>query len=305
MSDVAPPTGSHPVAPAPQPPVNGDADEHLNTGPSTTAKTLIFVVAIQLFALFITKVNAPAVQASGVSYQPAGTSSGGSVANVLILVIAVFAATIAALWLVRQRRVRVFMAVVFLGTALALFLLTLLSSISVTSSYMDAYTSLYLSIAFASLTVVLLALVTLRRVPSWTALILTGLLSAEVGSYFASTIPILTALLLPLGFSLYDIYTVFRGPLRGLVTTLPAESLSAVSSKIGDFSIGTGDTVFYAMVPALAYYQFSESLAFVAIAAVDVGVVITLYLLGRAKLLPGLPIPMFLGVALLLAFYFH
>jgi hypothetical protein len=134
---------------------------------------------------------------------------------------------------------------------------------------------------------------------------LTGLLSAEVGSYFASAIPILTAILLPLGFAAYDVYTVFRGPLKTLINTLPEESLTTMASKIGDFSIGTGDTVFYAMVPALGYYQFGFSSAFLAILAVDVGVVITLYLLSKARLLPGLPIPMGLGVAVLLAFYFH
>jgi hypothetical protein len=301
MSDAVPP-GAQPEVPL-QPPRNGDAQEH-RTGALGTLKTLAFVVAIQVLALLMTHVNAPAVQASGYVYAPAGTSSTGSVGNVLILVIFVFAATLAAVWLVRQRRVKVFMAAVFLGTALALFLLTLLGSIDWTSSYMDAYTSLYVSLAFASATVVILALVALRRVPSWFALILTGLLSAEVGSYFASTIPILTAILLPLAFSLYDIYTVFRGPLKTLVTTLPEETFSAISSKIGDFSIGTGDTVFYAMVPALAYYQFTVASAFATILAVDVGVVITLYLLSRAKLLPGLPIPMFLGVAVLLGFYF-
>jgi hypothetical protein len=271
----------------------------------TTFKMLVFIVAIQLFALFITKVNAPVVAESGVQYDVAGTSSGGSLANALILVFFVFLATLAAVWLVRQRRVKVFMAFIFLGTSIALFLLTLLSSLSVTSSYMDPNSSFYLSLAFASATVVILALVTLHRIPSGFALLLTGLLSAEVGSYFASTIPILTAMILPLVFSLYDIYTVFRGPLRSLVTTLPMDSLSAVSSKIGDFSIGTGDTVFYAMVPALAYYRFAISSAFVALVAVDIGVAITLYLLSRAKLLPGLPIPMFLGMAVLLVFYFR
>ena len=297
-----------PQVPSQQPPeAPGDGD---NAGDSaaagTTFKMLVFIVAIQLFALFITKVNAPVVQASGVQVGDiAGTSSGGSLANALILVFFVFLATVAAVWLVKQRRVKVFTTFIFLGTAIALFLLTLLSLLSVTASYMNPYDSLYLSLAFASATVVILALITLHRIPSGYALIVTGLLSAEVGSYFASTIPILTALLLPLVFSLYDIYTVFKGPLRSLVTTIPVESMSAVSSKIGDFSIGTGDTVFYAMVPALAYYRFAISSAFVALVAVDVGVVITLYLLSKAKLLPGLPIPMFLGMAVLLVLYFR
>lgn len=270
-----------------------------------TLETLVFIVAIQLFALYITRVNAPAVIASGYSYQPAGTSSGGSITNVLILLVAVFGATLAAVWLVRQKKVKVFVAAVLFGTGLAMFLLTLLTSIDILSNYLDAYTTLYLSIAFGAATLVILALVTLKRIPQWSALFLTGMLSAEVGSYFASTIPILTALLLPLFFSLYDIYTVFRGPLKTLVTTMPTETLTAISSKIGDFSLGTGDTVFYSMIPALAYFQFSLTSALISLVAVDAGVAITLYLLSKSKLLPGLPIPMFLGLAVLLTFYFR
>lgn len=300
MADATP-SGDQPSAP--KQPSEQPAEPPLSA--LGTLKTVAFIVAIQLVAIFITKVNAPAVQASGVSIAPAGTSSGGSIANVLILLAFVFAATIAGVWLARRRKVQLFMAVVYLGTGVALFTLTLLAAADVTENYMDPNTSLYVSLALASSTIVVLALVTLRRIPSWSALLLTGLLSAEVGSYFASTIPILTALLLPIGFSIYDVYTVFKGPLRTLVNTLPNETLSAISSKIGDFSIGTGDTVFYSMVPALAYYQFTLGTAMVALVAVDAGVVLTLYLLSKVKLLPGLPIPMFLGLAVLLAYYFH
>ncbi len=287
----------------------GDGHHEPTSLASATLKTLVFIGVIQVFALAITKVNAPVIQQvvqnNGYPYAPGGTSSTGSVYNAVILVAFVFALTAGAVWLARKRRVKIFMALIFLGTSLALFLLTLLASIDLTSSYMSADSSFYLSFAFAASTVVLLALLALRRVPASLGLILTGLLSAEAGSYFASAIPILTALILPLAFSLYDIYTVFRGPLRTLITALPEETLSTMTSKIGDFAIGTGDTVFYAMVPALGYFQFGFGSAFAAILAVDAGVVITLYLLGRVKLLPGLPIPMFLGLGVLLAFYFH
>jgi hypothetical protein len=273
---------------------------------------VVFIVAIQLFSLLITKVNAPVLQqvvaSNGYPYNPSGsspTSASGSIFNAALLVVFVFALTLAAVWLARKKRVKVFMAMVFFGTGLALFLLTLLASIDLTSNYLDANTSFYLSMALAASTVVLLGLIATRKIPASFALVITGLLSAEAGSYFASAIPILTAILLPLAFSAYDIYTVFRGPLKTLINTVPEESLGPMSSKIGDFSIGTGDTVFYAMIPALGYFQFGFSSAFLAILAVDVGVVVTLYLLSRVKLLPGLPIPMALGVAVLLAFYFH
>jgi hypothetical protein len=304
------PEGSTP-GPSPQPQASGDAKPPPPSAVLATIKTLAFIAAIQVFSLAITKVNLPVTEAvapNGIP-TPGGTSASGGVYNVVILVVFVFATTLIAVWLARRRRVKLFMAMIFGGTAIALFLLTLLASISLTENYMDANASLYLSLALATATVVLLSLIALRKVPASFALVLTGLLSAEVGSYFASAIPILTAILLPLGFSLYDIYTVFRGPLKTLINTLPDESLTTMASKIGDFSIGTGDTVFYAMVPALGYYQFWSkfgfSSAFLPILAVDAGVVVTLYLLSKAKLLPGLPIPMGLGVGVLLLFYFH
>ncbi len=299
MSDGAPDTGT---GLTPEPPGTvGDAEPQ-GAG-LATIKTLVFILIIQAFALAITKVNAPITEAVGPVYEPAGPSSGGSIVNVLILVAFVFATTVTAVWLARKRKVKIFMAMIFGGTAIALFLLTLLASTSLTEGYMSANASLYLSLAFGTATVVLLSLIALRKVPASYALVLTGLLSAEVGSYFATAIPILTAILLPLGFSLYDIYTVFKGPLKTLINTLPDESLTTMASTIGGFSIGTGDTVFYAMVPALGYYTFGFSSAFLAILAVDAGVVVTLYLLSKSKLLPGLPIPMGLGVAVLLAFY--
>ncbi|HEV2390260.1 MAG TPA: hypothetical protein VGS04_06000 [Nitrososphaerales archaeon] len=308
MSDGAP-DGKVPGL-SPEPPKNGEAKKPPSAA-LATLKTLAFIAVIQVFALAITKVNEPIteiVAPQGIP-TPGGNSASGGVYNVLILVVFVFATTLTAVWLARRRRVKLFMAMIFGGTAIALFLLTLLASISLTGSYMDANSSLYLSLALATSTVVLLSLIALRKVPASFALILTGLLSAEVGSYFASAIPILTAILLPLGFALYDIYTVFRGPLKTLINTLPDESFSTMASKVGDFSIGTGDTVFYAMVPALGYYQFYSKFglgsAFLPILAVDAGVVVTLYLLSKAKLLPGLPIPMGLGVAVLLVFYFR
>ena len=268
------------------------------------ALTLGFVATIQVVALYFTYVNAPLTSETGSSFAPAGTSAFGSLSNALILVIAVFATTLLAVWLIRNRKVRVFTSVVYVGTSLALFLLTLLTALDITDVYLSAYPSLYVSLAASIGAVVLFALSARRRSLVVLAPIVTGLLSAEVGSYFAAVIPLYTALLLPLVFSVYDIYAVFVGPLRTLVTVAPTEVLTAVTSRLGEFSIGTGDTIFYSMLPALALYQFSLSDALYTLAAVDVGVVITLYLLSRSRLLPGLPIPMALGLGTLLLLIF-
>jgi hypothetical protein len=265
------------------------------------AYTLGFVALVQVVALYFTWVNAPVATESGASgsFAPAGTSTAGSFSNAVILVLAVFATTLLAVWLIRNRRVKVFTSIVYLGTSLALFLLTLLTAIDVIGNALSEWDALYASLAVASGVVVLFALSNRRKRFLILAPVITGLLSAEVGSYFASVIPLYTALALPLVFSVYDIYAVFVGPLRQLVTIAPAQVMTAVTSRLGDFSIGTGDTIFYSMLPALALYKYSLSYALYTMAAVDVGVIVTLYLLSRSRLLPGLPIPMALGLGTL------
>ena len=261
------------------------------------AATVVFIIVIQAAAMWFTSVNEPVTSQAGVSYAPAGTSPSGSLVNAGILILAVFATTVFAVWLIRSKRVRIFTSVIFLGTALALFLLTLLTALDVTAGYMSEGVSLYFSLALAVGVVALLAAASRKPKLVILAPLITGLLSAEVGSYFASTLNLSTALLLPIVFSVYDIYAVFKGPIKQLVSAAPPEALVGITSRLGEFAIGTGDTIFYSLLPALAVYQFGTPVALETMVAVDVGVVITLVLLSRAKMLPGLPIPMAMGMA--------
>ena len=110
-----------------------EADRRAIITSRSIALTVGFVAAIQLVALYFTYVNSPITSQTGYSYTPAGTSSLGSATNAITLVLAVFATTLVAVWLVRSKRVRVFTSIVFIGTALALFLLTLLTALDATA----------------------------------------------------------------------------------------------------------------------------------------------------------------------------
>jgi hypothetical protein len=261
-----------------------------------------FVIVVQLAALYFTQVNAPVTSQLGYSYAPAGTSSVGAASNALLLVVAVFATTLLAVWLVRNKRVKVFKLIVFMGAAFALFLLTLLTVAILTSGILDETIGLYISVGAGAVVVAILVLSTFARRAGFLTPVVTGLLSAEVGSYFASTVPYLTAILIPIAFSIYDIYAVFRGPLKQLITLASEDSLGSVSTKVGELTIGVGDTVFYSMIPSIVLFQFSLGYAFLTMAAIDIGVVVTLFLLTRVKLLPGLPIPMALGLLTVLLY---
>ncbi len=273
--------------------------------------TLAFVLVIQVSALAFTYFIAPITVSTGYSYSPGGASAAGSATSALILVAGAFMTTLVAVWLIKKNRGNVFTWLIFTFTSLALFLMTLLTTSTVAAYFVAPLPSLVLSVALSAGVTVAFAFIT--RVPKLyvAAPIITGLLSAEVGSVFASTIPVLTALLLAGAFSVYDIYAVFRGPLKQLVTIAPAQALTAVTSRVGEFTLGTGDTIFYSMLPAIAFLQgvsataqYNVPLALATMAAIDVGVVITLFLLSRSRMLPGLPIPMALGLTTLLILMF-
>ncbi|TLY01478.1 MAG: hypothetical protein E6K90_01140 [Thaumarchaeota archaeon] len=232
-------------------------------------KALVFILGIQAAAVLLTYLNAPVFSLSGYSYAPLGTSPAGSAGNTLLLVLVVFATTLALVWILRQKRVLSFKIIVFGATVLSAFSLTLITVDSVTLYFFNFSSPLF-DLLLSFVPVALLGYTTFVKASSRISSGVLALLSAEVGSYFASTLPLITALLFPIAFSLYDVYAVFRGPLREL--------------------------------PSLAVYQLNLLDAAVTIAAVDAGMVFTLYLLTKKKMLPGLPIPMVLGVASLLLF---
>ncbi len=259
------------------------------------ALALAVVVITQGISVAITQVNQPVLSQIGYSYAPAGTSSLGSAGNALLLVAFVFGTTLFALFLVRRNKVNLFRLLIFAGTLVAIFVLTLLTADNFLSPLFDDFTATTLSLILAIFFGALLAASTFIPRLASLGTVITILISAEVGSYLASTIPFLTAILIPVTFSIYDIYAVFKGPLKHLISISP-ENIGPISTRVGEFTIGVGDTVFYSMLPSLVFFHFNLVCALITALAVNAGVVITLSALARSRLLPGLPIPMAMGL---------
>lgn len=264
---------------------------------------LIFVLFIQVFAVLITLLNAPVYSVTGYSYTPLGTSAAGSAGNALLFVASVFIATIIMLWLVRKKMTLSFKFLIFGAIALSAYFLTLITLDSLLSFLNLGLDTVPLEIIISFTPVIAIAYTTFFNGSKLISTAVLALLSAEVGSFFASTFPPITALLLPVIFSVYDIYAVFKGPLRELVTIAPSNVLTNLSVRVGEFTIGLGDTMFYAMLPSFSAYMLSLECTIFTLSAIDIGFIITLYLLSKRRLLPGLPIPMALGLVTILACY--
>lgn len=268
------------------------------------------VLAIQALALGITYQNLSTynqiVSSSGPSYAPAGTSPAASALNAVLLVAFAFTLTVALVWLLRRKMVLSFKVVIFGSVAFSAFVLTLVTADVFAVNYLPAAAELPFSFGVPAGMVLLLAYIIFVKNMPWLSTVVLAFIGAEVGSFFAETLGLWTALALPIAFAIYDVYAVFRGPLKSLIGTAPNIALVGMSIKAGEFTLGLGDVVFYTLLPSLAFSQFYGTVGIVpavlTILAIDAGMVITLFLLSRRKLLPGLPIPMLLGVLVIVRY---
>ena len=272
--------------------------------PSNLAVALAVVAAVQVLAIGITVQNselyAQIVNSTGYSYNPLGSSAAGSTANALVLVVGAFALTLVLVRLLRRKMVLSFKVIVFASLALSAFILTLFTADDFAFQYIPAL-EVSIAIGVPAILVAAIAYTVFVKNRVWLSTAVIGFTGAEVGSFFAQTLPPYTAIILPVVFSIYDIYAVFKGPLKQLVGTGAGIALVGMSIRAGEFTLGLGDIVFYTMLPSLAYFQFGTLAAVEVILAIDAGVMLTLYLLSRRRLLPGLPIPMLFGLTALLA----
>ena len=63
-----------------------------------------------------------------------------------------------------------------------------------------------------------------------------------------------TIIVIPIVFALYDIYAVFRGPLKSIVNSSDESlDLRPLFVSLGRFNIGTGDLIFYSMIPSSVF----------------------------------------------------
>ena len=275
--------------------------------PANLLRAVSVVVVIQFVALLITQQNRPAyvviVNSTGYSYDPLGSSPAGATGNALILVGLAFVLTLALVWLLRRKMVMSFRLIVFGSVALSAFILTLLTADVFAFHYLPRNFEVPVAFGVAILVVVLIAYTIFVKNRPWLSTVILAFVGAEVGSFFAETLSPYTAVALPVAFSIYDIYAVFKGPLKQLIGTAPNVALVGMSVKAGEFTLGLGDIVFYTMLPAVALFRVGTYASIATVLAIDVGVVVTLFLLSRKKLLPGLPIPMLLGVLVFLAYY--
>jgi hypothetical protein len=143
-----------------------------------------------------------------------------------------------------------------------------------------------------------------------------------IGASMGVLMPLWTTLAILIGISCWDIFAVLykRGPIKQLIDIasnskeVDALSEEELKQKIetGDYEydtskleIGIGDLAFYSMLTSSALVQSSNLIVMILTAiAIIIGTGITISGLKRNKILPGLPISIFLGIGtMMLSWY--
>lgn len=120
------------------------------------------------------------------------------------------------------------------------------------------------------------------------------------GTFLGASIPTLTAVVLLGGLAVYDLISVYRGPIGKIAEIADLEEFKGAAFTVGDLTMGMGDLVFYSMLVSNAMISFGL-LAYVgAFAGVAVGSFLGFKMLERREMFPGLPIAIALGLAAML-----
>jgi len=126
-----------------------------------------------------------------------------------------------------------------------------------------------------------------------------GVISYVIVQLTGTTFPMTMIVLL----SLYDIYTVYKGPLRKIIAETSSQKetveniMTPIMVKTGKISVGMGDILAYTLAAAISYQSLRPLLATLNIAAMYVGIAITVSLVKRWGYVPGLPAPVWLWLS--------
>ncbi|MHB8566317.1 MAG: hypothetical protein ACYC7D_00370 [Nitrososphaerales archaeon] len=283
----------------------GDA----TTSPSTSGSGPVIVVPTSLNQSISVPTSTPQFQ----------NPVGGGLDPALLLAIVFVGANIVVIsllaYLYRKKKMKLFSIII------SVFLI-----FNVTELYASFLLGLYSNIPLiaalsASVVTIFAALIKSTKLINILAL----LLALELGSSFPVLLQTPLNWIVPVVYSVFDIYAIYYGRLGRLVKQVGDDSESdrkgseivahperlkenskkwpdfgLLTINLGKIEIGMADIAFYSMVPAVALILKSVLAFVVVMIAVDVGLIVSFYAFRNKEVAPGLPIPILSGLAALL-----
>jgi len=222
---------------------------------------------------------------------PASGAS-GPVSNALyfVVIVAVGATVLYLLLKWRSRKL------ITLLTALALTTASLLLSVFYLSAIFSSVPNSEILVSILSVIVTVLFDLAIFRLGSKVRNTVVICLGGALGVFFGASIPVLSALLILCFLAIYDVFAVYYGPV-GKIAHAGFDQLKGLSFSFKDIQMGLGDLVFYSMLSGNMLLNFGLVSYLVSLIGILVGAFLTFVMLEKKGIFPGLPFPVFLGLA--------
>lgn len=142
-----------------------------------------------------------------------------------------------------------------------------------------------------------LLLVGLHKGPQSIRLLSVTIVGSLTGTFLGASIPTMTAIVLLAALAVYDLVSVYRGPIGKIAEMADLEDFKGAVLTVGDLTIGMGDLVFYSMLVSNAMVNFGALAYLGAFAGVVIGSFLGFKMLERREVFPGLPLAICFGLA--------
>jgi len=283
-----------------------------------TAKVLVFVIFLQLFSIFMTQEFLISRVIEIPSYEPFGNATVTQAGlNAASLIVSVIVMTLAIIFVIRifGKLMIKYMFLIF-----SIIILWTVNPIYISAIQKNHFQNISLPLDLIA-NVILIAVLIYATIKFNRKLLLVSgfIVFAEVGSFLAQAFIPPTLFLILLAFALYDIFAVFYGPLKYFVRELglptkPSKkrvkridkikrslNLGIFAINIGDMIVGSGDFIFYSLVASAALMLSGLFVSIAVMAVICIGFFANAIILNKfRRVLPGLPIPILLALAVLL-----
>ena len=256
---------------------------------------LVPILASLLFGLGCAYLLAPQTT-GGISATPfTGNTPSASIGNAFYFVILVAVAATVFYFLIKRKNQRVIKGIVVFAMTTASLLLSLIYLFALFPQFNGVE---YAVIATAIAITVLFDLAIFRfgSTPRNVAVIAVG---GALGIFFAKFILLPSAVLILAFLAIYDVIAVYKGPVGKIAQSSGLDMLQGLSFSFKDIQMGLGDLVFYSMLMGVMFFSFPQSLlpTSLALVGIVVGSIVTFFMLERKGIFPGLPFPIFFGLA--------
>jgi hypothetical protein len=217
----------------------------------------------------------------------------GSFANAFYFaILAGVGATILYLLLKRNRH-KLITGIVGLALTAAVFMLSIVYLFAGLSGFPIPHGDVL--ILAVSILITVAADYAIFRGSRFSSLVILGI-GGALGTFLGFSLPTESTVLVLSALAVYDTYAVFRGPV-GKIARDGLDQLRGLSYSFKDVQMGLGDLTFYSMLSGHMLLTFGPAPCLASIVGILIGCTASFTMVEKKGMFPGLPLPIFFGLA--------